>query len=98
MEDFNALHEAFISALTESLRHTQIGVSQNVHVTHAQRPPAPRPIRITMNWIMPDGREYRQFVPLNGQSFWVESLPHFYNNEMPDRIEFSLGYADGGML
>lgn len=103
MEDFNALHEALITAITESLRHTQIGVSQNVHVTHAQRPPAPRPARITVTYVMQDGMEYRTFIPLNGQSEWTESWPHWldqpYNNNYPPvSIRYSLGYNDGGML
>ena len=92
------------TSITEGLRHTQIGWSGNMHVTHAQRPPAPRPARITVTYVMQDGREYRTYIPLNGQAEWTESYPTWlskvYNGEEPppQYIRYSLGYNDGGML
>src|SRR6267154_3369024 len=83
----NNMALAFTLQLQEALRHTNIGVNATHHMTYGQKSPAPRPIRLTMNWIMPDGREHKQFVNLNGQTYWVESLPHYWNNEMPDRVE-----------
>jgi hypothetical protein len=91
---------AFVKALTESLRHTQIGMSHSMHVTHAQRPPAPRPFQMTVTYIMVDGMEYRTFIPLNGQVEWVEQMPHYVqmNAERVSQIRYSMQYNDGGML
>jgi hypothetical protein len=101
-DEFNALHEAFISALTESLRHTQIGVSANHHITYSQKPPNPRPEQITLIWTFGDGHQYRQFFPLHGQS-WIESIPtniawrNFENpDERPVSIEMAITYRDNG--
>lgn len=98
--EFQEMHESFVKALTESLRHTQIATSSNVHVTHAQRPPAPRPMRIVITWVMADGVEYRTFIPLNGQAEWTESAPHYVTQyaERLSHIRYSLGYNDGSML
>ena len=72
----------------------------NHHVTHAPRPSQPRPEQITLIWTYPDGRQYRQFFPLRGQS-WIESVPgNFIWSEDPqDRpvsIEMAITYRDTG--
>ena len=68
----------------------------NHHVTHAQRPPAPRPQRITVVYVMGDGNEYRTYIPLHGQSEWTDSMPSFvqHNTIQVSHIRYSLGYTD----
>lgn len=66
------------------------------------RPPAPRPIRITIVYTMQDGQEIRTFIPLHGQAFSTEPWPHWLNpnasNWPPVHIRYELGYQDGGVL
>ncbi len=88
-----ALSEAF----SRSLRDGQLSVIHRV--THAPRPPAPRPERIKVIYDMQDGREYCTFIPLHGQAQWIESWPSWLNPENnslwpPVAIRYHLGYAD----
>jgi hypothetical protein len=83
-------------AITDGLTKATI----NHKVTHAPRPPAPRPMQMTVTYIMVDGMEYRTFIPLNGQAEWVEQMPHYVqmNAERVSQIRYSMRYNDGGML
>ena len=72
----------------------------NHHITHAPRPPAPRPEQITLIWTYPDGRQHKQFFPMHGQS-WVESIPSNFIWELdprdrPTSIEMAITYRDTG--
>ena len=72
----------------------------NHHVTHAPRPPAPRPEQITLIWTFGDGRQHRQFFPVYGQS-WIESVPanFLWSDDPRDRpvsIEIAVQYRDNG--
>lgn len=98
LQEFDDLHEAFIQALTKSMQYTVF--THNTHVTYSARPPAPRPIQLTLLWTFSDGHQHRQFFNLNGQS-WIESVPsNFIWSEDPrDRpvsIEAVLTYKDTG--
>lgn len=72
-------------------------------VEHKQRPPAPRPSRLTVVYIMQDGREYKEYVPLYGQRSFILNFPHYVAQEMantgmpPVSIRYELGYEDGGI-
>lgn len=65
-------------------------------VTHAPRPPAPVPQRIAIVYIMQDGTEWREYVPLNGQAYWEHPWPNYLNANQngfpPVKIRFMLGY------
>jgi len=71
-----------------------------IHHTYAQKPPPPRPARITVTWVMMDGTEYRTWIPLNGQAEWTENMPHYIqsNAEKVVCIRYSLGYNDGSSM
>ncbi len=72
------------------------------HVTHAPRPPAPRPSRLTIAYQMQDGREYKEYVPLNGQMSYHTNFPYHIahgiaeGNPPPEGIRYEFGYEDGG--
>lgn len=68
-------------------------------IRHEPRPPAPRPERITVVYEMQDGHEYKTFIPLHGQSQWVESWPGWLDPQRepaypPVAIRYHIGYAD----
>jgi len=99
-DKFNVQQEMFVSALTESLRHTQIGVSANHHITYAQRPPAPKPIRLTVVYTLQTGMEYKEYTPLIGQMSTYQNFPHYIESEIregrpPQSIRYEFGYEDG---
>jgi hypothetical protein len=103
------LHEAieaqkiqanFMETLKETLRHTNIAMSHNMHVTYAARPPAPRPSQLTIVYEMQDGQQIREYVPMNGNAIWTQApLDYVYRNPLgpPVKIEYIFGYQDGGM-
>ena len=72
----------------------------NHRITHAPRPPASRPEQITVIWTYPDGRQYRQFFPLHGQS-WIENVPTDFiwaldPQDRPNLMEIAIQYRDTG--
>lgn len=94
----DARHLALVEALTEALRNTQISGNHTLHHTYAQRPPAPRPSRMMIIYVMQDGKEIREFVPLNGQAIHYSLSPMHYvwNQEQPpSHIRYEFGYTDG---
>lgn len=71
-----------------------------LHHTYAQKPPPPRPERLTVVYVMQDGREYRIYIPINGMAEWTESWPSWltgvYNGEAPPQyIRYEFSYKDG---
>lgn len=72
----------------------------NMHVTHAPRPPAPRPFQLIVTWVMSDGQEYRTFCPMNGQAEWQENPPYWVmeNAQRISTIRYSFQYKDGGLM
>ena len=89
---------AFMEALKETLRHTNIATNSTLHHTYAERPPAPRPSRLTVVYGMQNGQEWKEYVPLNGSHEWVTSPLHivFQNPDgPPSYIRYEFGYTDG---
>lgn len=88
---------AFIAAVAEALRNTQISANATLHHTYAERPPAPRPSRMTVVYVMQHGQEIREYVQLNGQSYTTLSPMHYvWNQELPpSHIRYEFGYSDG---
>lgn len=69
-------------------------------VKHDPRPPAPRPVRLAIVWIMQDGQELRQFVSLYGQQSTTEIVPRWvvnqdWNGWPPYTMRFEFQYEDG---
>jgi len=90
-----------VTALIVALRRTEIAVKQDHHVTYAARPPAPRPSRLTVAWMMDGGREIKQFIPLNGMWSHIDNVPDWLTNSdkyggKPTAVRYEFGYEDGG--
>jgi hypothetical protein len=92
-----------ISTISQALRETTVAVSANHHVTYAQRPPAPRPVQLTLVYQFQNGQEYREYVQLHGQSYWDMNFPHYVEQEIRENrplrsMRVEMRYQDGGML
>lgn len=90
---------AFITAISEALRHTQIAGNHTLHHTYAARPAAERPSRLTVVYVMQDGKEIREYINLNSQHYTVTAPMHYvWNQELPPvNIRYEFGYTDGSM-
>lgn len=88
---------AFTDAIAEALRHTQIAANATLHHTYAERPPAPRPSRLTVVYVLQDGQEIREYVNLNSQHYTVTAPMHYvWAQEIPpSSIRYEFGYSDG---
>ena len=70
-------------------------------VTHAPRPPAPRPVRMTVIYRMQDGFEYKEYTALTGQMSSTANFPHYVldsiirDGKPPESIRYEFGYEDG---
>jgi len=101
IEMYATIGNGIAETVSTLLRQNPVEVKHVVR--HEPRPPAPRPARITITYVMQDGREYREYIPLNGQAEWTTNYPQwltavFQGNEPPPQyIRYSLGYNDGGV-
>ena len=70
-------------------------------VTHAPRPPAPRPARMTVVYQMQDGSEYKEYTILAGQMSSWANFPHYIfesiirDGKPPQAVRYEFGYEDG---
>lgn len=68
-------------------------------VKHEPRPPAPRPSRMTLVYIMPDGSEYKEYIGLIGQASWYHNMAHYVEEQIRNgssiQLRFDFAYEDG---
>jgi hypothetical protein len=93
----DARQVAFVQAIAEALRHTQIATNATLHHTYAERPPAARPSRLTVVYVLQNGQEIREYVNLNSQHYTVTAPMHYvWAQEIPpSQIRYEFGYTDG---